>query len=156
MMQIKVIRATVEDAEEILSLQKLAYQSEAEIYNDYTILPLHETVKDVEQAFGTHHILKAVNEKNEIVGSVRGKHEEGTTTIGKLMVHPSAQNQGLGRKLMTAIEQALPATTYKLFTGSKSEKNLALYQKLGYEIVSHAQLPGEATVFAFLEKRTIW
>jgi hypothetical protein len=32
--------ATVSDAEEILALQKLAYQSEAEIYNDFGISPL--------------------------------------------------------------------------------------------------------------------
>jgi ribosomal protein RSM22 (predicted rRNA methylase) len=33
-------RATIKDAEEILDLQKLAYKSEAEIYNDYAIPPL--------------------------------------------------------------------------------------------------------------------
>ena len=37
-------QATIEDAQEILALQKLAYTSEAEIYNDFTILPLHQTL----------------------------------------------------------------------------------------------------------------
>jgi hypothetical protein len=37
--------ATVSDAEEILALQKLAYQSEAEIYNDFGIPPLVQTLE---------------------------------------------------------------------------------------------------------------
>jgi hypothetical protein len=39
-------QAGVEDAGEILRLQKLAYQSEARIYNDYTIPPLLQTPSD--------------------------------------------------------------------------------------------------------------
>jgi len=35
-------QANVVDAQEILALQKLAYQSEATIYNDYTLPPLME------------------------------------------------------------------------------------------------------------------
>ena len=38
-----VKRASFEDAKEILDLQKLAYVSEAEIYNDYSIPPLTQT-----------------------------------------------------------------------------------------------------------------
>ena len=41
-------RAKIEDAKEILDLQKLAYQSEAEIYNDYTIPPLTQTLEEME------------------------------------------------------------------------------------------------------------
>ncbi|MED4128064.1 MULTISPECIES: GNAT family N-acetyltransferase [Shouchella] len=150
----QVVKATLEDAETILALQKVAYQSEAALYNDYTILPLHETIENAQEAFSSHLILKALDDQGSILGSVRGKIENGVTKIGKLMVHPSAQNQGVGRALMEAIEKELPSPTYALFTGSKSEKNLFLYQKLGYTIVSYGSLPGEATVFAFLEKRS--
>ena len=37
-------------------------------------------------------ILKALDEKGKIIGSVRGYLEDGTVYIGKLMVHP--QDQG--------------------------------------------------------------
>ena len=36
--------AMIEDAAEILALQKLAYRSEAEIYNDFSIQPLLQTL----------------------------------------------------------------------------------------------------------------
>jgi len=35
----EILQATIADAEEILTLQKLAYQSEAERYSNYNIPP---------------------------------------------------------------------------------------------------------------------
>ena len=40
-------RATIEDAKEILDLQKLAYRSEAEIYYDDTLPPLTQTREEI-------------------------------------------------------------------------------------------------------------
>ncbi len=39
--------ANISDLEEILKLQKLAYKSEAEIYNDYSIPPLLQTIDEI-------------------------------------------------------------------------------------------------------------
>lgn len=36
-MNIKIVRANIDDAPEILELQKLAYQKEAILYDDWTI-----------------------------------------------------------------------------------------------------------------------
>ncbi|WP_054703512.1 GNAT family N-acetyltransferase [Bacillus sp. JCM 19041] len=153
-MDLKIVKALKVDAEAILHVQKLAYRSEAEIYNDYSILPLQETVSDVENAFSEYTILKAVSGNGEVSGSVRAKKENDQVSIAKLMVHPDWQNYGIGRKLMEAIEREVPGRRYSLFTGSKSVKNLALYQKLGYQIYKEGQLSGENTVFAFMEKTT--
>ena len=62
-------QATVEDANEILNLQKLAYKSEAEIYNDFTIQPLRQTLEEIEAEFKNQTFLK-VSVKRKIVGSV--------------------------------------------------------------------------------------
>jgi hypothetical protein len=40
-------KAVVNDAEKILSLQKIAYRSEAEIYDDFTIPPLKQTSEEI-------------------------------------------------------------------------------------------------------------
>lgn len=42
-------KAEVSDAEEILSLQKLAYKSEAELYNDFNIPPPVQTLKEINE-----------------------------------------------------------------------------------------------------------
>lgn len=40
--------ASIEDAEETLQLQRVAYLSEAEFIADYSIPPLHQTIDEVE------------------------------------------------------------------------------------------------------------
>jgi hypothetical protein len=66
--QLEIIQATLEDAIEILALQKLAYQSEARIYDDWTIPPLRQTTEEIQDEFSTHVFLKAIS-KHSIVGS---------------------------------------------------------------------------------------
>ena len=144
-------RAIHDDAAEILALQKLAYQSEAAIWNDYMIPPLTQTLESLQAQFADHIILKAV-ENGEMIGSVRGKQENDTCYIGRIIIHPDRQNRGIGTQLMAAIEAAFPtASRFELFTGQKSERNLYLYQKLGYRIFKEEPL-NERVIIVYLEK----
>jgi ribosomal protein S18 acetylase RimI-like enzyme len=124
--------AVVDDAEEILQLQKLAYQSEAAIYDDYTIPPLVQSLEGMLTDLRKQIVLKIMID-GKIIGSVRGHVQDGTGYIGRLIVHPQFQNRGTGTQLIKAIEERLAqAKRYELFTGHKSERNIYLYKKLGY------------------------
>lgn len=140
------------DLQEILDLQYLAYQSEARLFNDPNIPPLKQTLEEVLSEYQNGIILKAVNENNVIIGSVRGHSENGTAYIGKLMVNPKKQGQGIGSKLLLEIEKQYPNQRYELFTSSRSEKNIALYERLGYKIFSEKQITDELK-FVYLEKK---
>ena len=100
-------QAKVEDASSILNLQKKAYQTEAEIYQDWNIPPLNQTLDELKGEFKDQCILKAVmnTEKNylKIVGSVRAIEEGDVIQIGRLMVDPEFQGLGIGKKLLDAI-----------------------------------------------------
>jgi ribosomal protein S18 acetylase RimI-like enzyme len=147
----KILRADVTDAEKILELQKWAYQSEAERYNDYTIGPLKQTLPDIMEQFKTHIFLKAVFE-NKIVGTVRAYEENETCYIGRLAVAPEMQNQGIGTALMNEIERFYSPRRYELFVGTKSDKNIHLYKKLGYHIYKKNNYGcGKIEIF-FMEK----
>ena len=144
-------RADISDAEEILNLQKLAYQSEAAIYEDDSIPPLTQTFDEIRADFNKQVFLKASDE-GRIIGSVRGYIKEATCFIGRLIVHPEFQNQGIGTKLMNEIEYHLrKAKRFELFTGHKSEKNISLYQKLGYRTF-RVQKVTENLNLLFMEK----
>jgi ribosomal protein S18 acetylase RimI-like enzyme len=148
----EVEKATISDAEEILSLQKLAYQSEAEIYNDFNIPPLVQTLEEIKKDFGIQFLLKAVMDE-KIIASVRAFIKEGTCYIGRLIVHPDFQNQGIGTKLMYEIEKIFSTCQrFELFTGARSERNLYLYQKLGYKIFKTAKVTDQTTI-VYLERR---
>lgn len=134
-------RATLDDAEAILALQKMAFKSEAELYNNCQIQPLTQSLADIESEFEDHYVLKAVSD-GKIVGSVRAAMRDETCFIGKLFVRPNYQNQGIGTLLMQEIERLHScAGKFELFTGYKSGRNIHLYQKLGYKIVRTATTP---------------
>ncbi|OUS77036.1 GNAT family N-acetyltransferase [Paenibacillus sp. MY03] len=151
-MSVKVERASVIDAEEVLLLQKLAYRSEAELYNNFSIEPLIQTLGQLQAQFENHIILKATVDEI-IIGSVRANHQDGTCYIGKLIVHPDHQNKGTGKLLMNAIEGLFPKSRYELFTGSKSEKNIALYEKLGYKAFKEHLIASDFSL-VYLEKKS--
>lgn len=148
----EIERAMISDAEEILSLQKLAYRSEAEIYNDFNIPPLVQTLENIEKDFENQYFLKAVMD-GKIIGSVRAYTKEGTCYIGRLIVHPDFQNRGIGTDLMNEIERIFnTCRRFELFTGDKSERNLYFYQKLGYKIFKKAKITDQ-TMVVYLEKK---
>ncbi len=148
---IESFRATPEDAIGILDLQKLAYESEAQIYNDWTISLLLQTVEEIQNEFSTHLFLKAVS-KHSIIGSVRARAIGTTCHIGRLVVHPKWQNQGLGAHLLTEIEiMHRDVDRFEPFTGSHSIKNLYLYNKLGYQEFKRESLSNQIEL-VYLEK----
>jgi len=127
----KILQASVKDANEILNLQKSAFQIEAEIYNNYDISPLKETIEEISRCFKTHVFLKA-EDSGKIVGAVRAFEKDETCYIGRLAVSKEMQNRGIGTLLMKEIEKYFKPKRFELFTGAKSEKNIRLYKKLGY------------------------
>lgn len=143
--------ATAEDATEILALQHLAYLSEAAIYDDYQIPPLTQTLEDTLADFRDRVVLKA-SIGRKIIGSVRGHESQGTCYVGKLIVNPDHQNQGLGARLMAEIETAFGYVgRFELFTGHLSEKTLHLYQNLGYRPFRRETITPTLTL-VYLEK----
>jgi hypothetical protein len=74
---IAISHAEPKDARAILDLQKLAYQSEARLYNDWSLPPLTQSLESLLDEFGNSTILKAIV-AGQIVGSVRAKASMGT------------------------------------------------------------------------------
>jgi len=146
-----ITTALVEDAAEILKLQKLAYLSEAKIYDDYSIPPLVQTLHETEDDLKIYTILKALV-NGVIIGSVRGQITEGSCYIGRLMVHPDFQKRGIGTRLMDAIEMEFPKTKrFFLIAGGRSEDNIRLYNKLGFKPYHTEQMNDKVSI-VYMEK----
>ena len=147
----QIEKATREELRDILTLQYLAYESEARLLNNWNIPPLKQTLEEVEAEFDKGIILKAVDEAGTIIGSVRAWQNQNTVYVGKLMVHPQWQGQGIGTKLLLSVEGEYPDCRYELFTSTRSVKNIALYQRCGYRIFNEKQI-SETLRFVYLEK----
>jgi len=144
--------ASKEDAAAVLALQKLAYQSEARLYNDWAIPPLVQTIESLLEEFAGSVVLKAMLD-DRLVGSVRARLNGDTCEIARLAVHPDLQGRGIGSELLRSIEDRFDnVARYELFTGSKSEANIRLYERHGYKI-THTKPMSEKVSFTFMEKR---
>ena len=146
-----ILKAVQDDLQEILELQYLAYQSEAALFGNKDIPPLKETIEELTEEFNKGTILKLV-EDGKIIGSVRAYAKNGTAYIGKLMVHPDHRCKGYGTLLLNEIEKCFPDCRFELFTSTRSEDNIRLYQKLGYLIYDRKEITDEL-VFVYLEKQ---
>lgn len=145
-------KAELSDLKEILQLQYLAYQSEADLFGSRDIPPLKQTLDEVVEEFNSGIILKMVDDKNTIIGSVRAKESDGTVYIGKLMIHPNHRHKGYGTMLLSEIEKCFPDKRYELFTSTRSLDNIRLYQKLGYTIFARKAVNDELE-FVYMEKK---
>lgn len=146
-----IVKAAPKDAEAILTLQREAYQSEARLYNDWTIPPLTQTLEELREEFRTSVVLTAVT-NDSLVGAVRAHMAEGVVHIGRLIVTPAEQRKGIGSALLRNVEELFPsAARFELFTGSRSEDNIRLYRKHGYT-VTHEETLSPSVTLVFMSK----
>ncbi len=173
------LRADRGDAGEILALQKVAYQSEAELYGDQSLPALQQTLEELEHDFERHPageasapgppstgadadadgdrvvFIKAVV-NGKIIGSVRGYAVADTAYLSRLMVHPYFRGRGIGRKLLREIEQAFPqCRRFETKTGHQSKRNHFQLGVLGYRQFKTEPFNPSITWFYFEKERRL-
>ncbi len=150
--QLSILPAHEADLEQILAIQYVAYQAEAQLYDDFSIPPLRQTLPELQAEFHQKRILKAVLD-GQIAGSVRVQLVQGVCFLGRLIVAPERQGCGIGSALLQAGEEAFPqAQCVELFTGSRSVDNLRFYEKRGYRRMREEVLSPKVTL-VFLRKQ---
>jgi len=153
MTEVLVTRASEADLPDILAVQRRAFESEAARYDDPELPPLRETLDDLRQQLATHVVLKAVVGR-QLVGSVRGHMEAGACHVARLSVRPDVQGRGVGAQLMLALEEQFAgAKSFVLFTGHRSHRTIALYERLGYR-VTHSTVESDRVTLVHMVKHT--
>jgi tRNA (guanine37-N1)-methyltransferase len=124
------------DAAELLTLQRACWVQELQANPGVRIPALHEDLADVQEWMRewTTLVLRA---GGRLVGAARGRREGDGWDIGRVMTAPDLQGRGVGRLMLTAIEQAAPpgVSQYVLFTGASSQRNIRMYKKAGYRLL---------------------
>lgn len=92
-----IMKVKQQDLQEILDLQ----------YHASSILPL-QTLQEAQREFEKSIFLKAIDENDIIVGTVRAYSENDTLYIEKLIVRPDLQGQGIETTLLEEMERICP------------------------------------------------
>ena len=134
--EVEIRAAVPADAAELYVLQLACWVQEMHDNPEITIPALQESLDDVKAWLQSHTVLVARSADGRLVGAVRGILRREAWDVGRLMVAPDLQGRGLGRELLALAEALAPveATSYVLFTGSGSARNLRMYKKAGYSL----------------------
>jgi GNAT superfamily N-acetyltransferase len=142
----------IEDAGEVMTLQRAAFVSEAQIYGD-TDMPVFTQTLDEVRAELEENLGCVALRGDRIVGAARARSNGSLLLIGRIAIAPDQQGEGIGSMLLAAVEERgreAGCTEAELFTGSLSEANLRLYEREGYR--ESERIPGEGSDQIFLRK----
>ncbi len=120
-----------------------AYAQEALLLGAQHFAPLNKTVADV-QASPDFHL--GVMHGTQLLGvlSIGPDEQAQALCINMLVVHPQAQRQGLGRRLLQEALQRGPGMAFEVSTGASNAPALALYQQFGFVVYRHGTVGPEA------------
>jgi ribosomal protein S18 acetylase RimI-like enzyme len=127
-----------EHAGELLTVQRAAYVTEAQLYSAPDIPPLVEPLSAIVADIAAPDVLVfGAWLGGRLVGSVRGRLAGELMEVARFAVAPDMQGRGIGRALLGALEAAVPAEVRTLWlgTGPVSAGNLRLYRNAGYELI---------------------
>ncbi|RLK46753.1 GNAT family N-acetyltransferase [Microbacterium telephonicum] len=154
--EITIRPITEADAGQVLTVQRAAFVTEALIYGDPDMGPLTQSLEEV--AFELRENLGCVAVQGErIVGAARAVASGELLLVGRIAIAPDQQGGGIGSRLLEAVEErgrAHGCREAELFTGSLSEQNIALYEKLGYRESERVPQDGGSEQ-VFLRKRLV-
>jgi GNAT superfamily N-acetyltransferase len=126
-----------EHAGEVLTVQRAAFVAEARLYATAEIPPLVETLDELRRELAATVTMGAWS-ASRLVGAARLTLEGPTGWISRVAVAPDQQGQGIGSRLLSALEAAAPPEVrrFRLAAGSRSSDNLAMYERRGYREIS--------------------
>lgn len=143
------VRLTAAHAGELLTLQRAAYVTEAQLHNDLQLPPLTQSLDDLAKELSLPELtaIGLRTDAGRLAAAVRlrvGAPQTHAAELGRLVVAPDLQGRGLGSRLLRIVEQRLPAevTELRLFTGEHSAGNLRLYTRFRYAESHRTPTPG--------------
>ena len=144
---------TLSDAGEVLTLQRAAFTQEALIYGDPDMPALTQSLDELAAELRDNLGCVAVI-GGRIVGAARARAAGALLLVGRIAIAPDVQGEGIGSDLLEAVESRgrdAGCREAELFTGSFSEANIALYERLGYRETERVD-QGDGVAEVYLRK----
>jgi GNAT superfamily N-acetyltransferase len=104
-----ITRLGVDDAGELLTLQRAAYVTEAQAHDDPGLPPLRQTLAELRAELASADVTAlGVRDRGRLVATVRLRHhpaDRHTAEVARLAVAPDRQGEGLGTRLLAEVER---------------------------------------------------
>lgn len=154
-MNIKLIRATIEDSKELWQMQLESFQSLLDKYQDYDTNPASEPIDKIIYRLKqeeTYYYFICMDDAK--VGAVRviDFKSDGNKRISPIFILPQYQNKGIAQIAMQLCEQLHGSENWELDTILQEEGNCYLYEKMGYHRTGKTEAINDKLTLVFYEK----
>jgi GNAT superfamily N-acetyltransferase len=127
-------KASVQDAETLLSMQVMAFMPLLEKYQDYDVNPATETIeRTMERITNPNGGFYKIVLEQELVGAICISHRDGYEWISPMFILPEYQGMGIGQSVILELEAIFHRSkVWQLATIQEEARNCHLYEKMGY------------------------
>ena len=147
----KIELATILDVPALLDLQRKAFGPLCEELDWKDAPVLTESLEHAYEKLARCTTLKVQNDEGVIIGSVNGNVTDGSLYIGRLMVLPEYQQQGIGKQLFREIQSLLPHNRVWLCTCKQVRPPYEFSLREGFKPYKSEEV-GPGLTWAYLEK----
>lgn len=155
-MEVRLVRASVSDAEEIWSMQIEAFRELLEKYQDYETSPGSEPIEKVlarlEQPQTYYYFIMAEEHKAGAVRVVDCKDDSARKRISPIFIMPEFRNRGYAQKAIKSAEKLHGDCNWELDTILQEPGNCYLYEKMGYRKTGKTKQINERLTLVFYAK----
>lgn len=155
-MEITLVRANIQDAENLWKMQTVAFQDLYAKYQDPETSPATETLDKIimrlEQPF-THYYFIDVNGIN--VGAIRvvdTKEANKSKRISPIFIMKEFRGKGYAQQAIQLAEEIHGSSGWELDTILQEKGNCHLYEKLGYKQTGETKIVNERITLVFYHK----
>ena len=151
-MTVELIRAGIDDAQELWQMQKTAFAELLERYRDYETNPASEPLERTVQRLCDASSFYFIVSGGEKVGAVRVVEGGERKRISPIFIMPQHRRKGLAQQAIRIVEQLHGEHNWELSTILQETGNCRLYEKLGYRRTGQVQRINERMDLVFYEK----
>lgn len=155
-MEVKLLRADVDDANELHAMQTKSFRELLEKYQDFATSPANESVEKVEarlkQEFTYFYFICVGTQKAGAIRVVDKKETEKNKRISPIFILPKFQGQGIAQEAIRLCEEMHGKENWELDTILQEPKNCYLYEKMGYRQTGRTEVINERLTLVFYEK----
>lgn len=155
-MGINLIKASLEDLDTILQIQKEAFSELYAKYQDTETSPATEKYEDILFRFNqpetTYYFITADNTKVGVIRVVDFKDSNKRKRISPIFIMPKYRNKGYAQQAIKEAERIHGKHNWKLDTILQEKGNCYLYEKLGYHQTGKTEQINDKMTIVFYEK----
>ncbi len=136
MEDLRIDLVTDDHAGELLTVQRAAFVTEAQHYDNPHLPVLTQTLEELRADLARPEVVTlGAWVGHRLVGSIRVEVEDQKANLGRFAVVPDLQGRGLGTDLLMQVLNYLPEQISEvwIFTGKDTKQNLDMYAKNGFE-----------------------